>query len=58
MKELICKTCTLRHTCNFYKELRINLQNLTSMVSKEAKPKIENAVAEDIQCGGYVKEEQ
>ena len=54
---IMCETCTLRHSCNFYKELEINLNNLTSQVSKESKKKIKDIIAEDITCSEYVKEE-
>lgn len=54
---IICETCTLRHSCNFYKELESNFNNLASQVSKESKKKIKDIIAEDITCGEYAKEE-
>ena len=58
MMSIICESCAKRHYCNFFEERKINLENLTAQVSKEAGQKIKDIVTEDITCNEYVKEDE
>lgn len=53
----ICASCKKRKSCRFGQELLIAMNNLTTMVSKEARAQIQEIVAKDISCGDYQKEE-
>lgn len=53
MTKCICETCAKSSTCRFGRELVAALNNLGTMVSKEARAQIREIVAKDISCGDY-----
>ena len=55
MTKCICETCAKASTCRFGKELLEAMNNLGSMLTRDARAQIKEIVAKDIGCGDYQK---